>query len=539
MKTKLLFVCGVCLALAGTRRVYAKPFDEAKGSTFYALSHPAFKEPIAPTREELRVDEAIVALSKTSKFNLIADVTSIGADTHVAPFPASPLARAQKWTPTFGSVSGDLQEAAGLAALPFDDSTFLLWKRPDVVETANALLVAGKLNAPPLPDEFGIARTLGDFRKNSTGWTTDLPDFSDLTLRVGDVPSATRAPILSLLRYAMLRPDLKRELLLSDSFWKTARVKVAPNYDTTTGKNAPVVFVGGQDENGQATPFLRVFGDSPLEPLDGDIHGSLYPVVPVGVDAPLAPIEEEAAPVVPGLTATELEDQARLQTPISFEIKRRPLSSVLADVTKQSGIALSQTPNVPAILVTARIEKMPLSGLMAALGRLCGASWHQSATGYELQEQPMEPWQKLLLQSGQGDFQSKNTISQFDPDFAQSLRDLEQAIVDESGDEAGQPEGAPVSALSDDVQTQLKQRVQNTAASALVRAYTNAFVFGSPEGMLHLIPPHHATVAWRVQLLGADNVYTLAVADVRLPPIKEDANTPVQDGEPSPALGAP
>lgn len=174
-KTKLFLLCGACLALAGTRRAWAEPFDESKGVMFYARSQSvSLKKPIVPPSRELPVDEAIIALANSSNANFIADATEIPIGARVAPFPATPVAREHKWSPQFYSVFEDMQEAAQLSTLRYDDTTYLIWKRPDVLETARALSAAGQLRPThALPEQFGLYRVLNDLR-HSPAWPQRL-----------------------------------------------------------------------------------------------------------------------------------------------------------------------------------------------------------------------------------------------------------------------------------------------------------------------------------------------------------------------------
>ncbi len=536
-KTKLFLVCGSCLALTGTRGAWAEAFDESKGFMFHARAHPIRKIIVPPSRE-LLVDEAIIALSKASDNNFIADATQIPAEMRVAPFPVTPAARKRNWKAQFFNVVGDMQEAAQLSQLLYNATTHLLWKRPNALETARALLAAGKLRpSQPLPQQADLLRILDDLRNDPLVKPRIAPNGD---IRVGDIPPEPRKPIMEFARYALLRPQYQRELLLSDPFWKTARVLFVPAEQVRDfGKNATLVFVSGQDEDGKATPLFRPFLSSwhesgLLQVLGGHPANLAYPVALADLKTP--PVTSESAPVVIDLTAAkELEAQAPLQAPISLEVKRRPLSVVLTQASQQSGVALSQTGDASEVLVTARVEKMPLHELMGALARLSGAMWQKSATGFELQAQPLEPWQKLLLRSGKGDFEGYGAESQFTPEELQPLSDLEQAIVDEIGDQQT-PEGVPISLLSEDLQAQLKQTIQVAAANSLVVAFRKAYVFASSEALLHFSGNRSAGAVILLKADGYDSMFRVQLNGPPLPPEEQPTipAEPTDDAAPAP-----
>ena len=528
-RTKLFFVCGACLVWTNTRFAFALPFDESKGYMHYALSKPAtLKKTVVPAARELTVDDAIVALSKASGINFVADATQIPANTFVAPFPATPIARANKWTPSFYAVTEDLCEAAQLSNLRYDDSTFLLWKRPSVIETADALVAAGKLRPQsPLPNQLDLFHALDDFSRNSTEWKTlgleSAPRTSeDTTFRLGDVPLPIREQLLALLRANILRPDWQRELILSDAFWKTARVSVVPSAPAPiTRKVVPLVYISGQDDKGGALPVLRFdrrLGN--LDRINGNSVGfptplddqTKTPLVTANGGIPLP-----TALVTDGLTPAELEAQENLKSPVSLEAKRQPLRDLLSAVSQQGGVPLSLAPGVPNPLVTLHVQSMPLSELMSALGRLSDGKWRKNTVGYDLQAHPLEEWQKLLHQSGEGDFEGYGIEAQFTPEELQPLRDIEQAVADELGEQKMAEQGVPFSVLSGDLQEQIKQTMRSAAADSIVRAYNDAFVFAAPEGTVRMWHSP-ATGDWNIRLLDASNYMTLAATVVRQPP---------------------
>jgi len=89
-----------------------------------------------------------------------------------------------------------------------------------------------------------------------------------------------------------------------------------------------------------------------------------------------------ASPVIP-LTWQNLKENAALGKQITLEAKHLPLGTLLTQVSEQSGVNISLSPNSPLSqkLVTARISEMNLYDFMGAIGRTYNASWSKTSDG--------------------------------------------------------------------------------------------------------------------------------------------------------------
>ncbi|MGI9091731.1 MAG: hypothetical protein ACR2GG_11635, partial [Gemmatimonadaceae bacterium] len=95
-----------------------------------------------------------------------------------------------------------------------------------------------------------------------------------------------------------------------------------------------------------------------------------------------------------------------LQIPLSFEVKSLPLSELLAQLQKQSGVIfkIADEPQSAPLRVTARANKLPLAEVMRALRRLYGVSWTRDApTSWTMSYSEKGALERELLRFGEAD----------------------------------------------------------------------------------------------------------------------------------------
>lgn len=186
-----------------------------------------------------------------------------------------------------------------------------------------------------------------------------------------------------------------------------------------------------------------------------------------------------AAPAEP--PPLDLKQETALSVKVSFEVKRQPLSELLANLSQQSGIKLSGGEGSPVATarVTARVKEMQLSGVMSAFERLYGVSWTKGGDkAYTMNPSRESELDARLRQLGDmGWFRywnwtgwyiaPKNLGIQPPPDWGAIIRQL----VDYEAMRRG---GVPFSSLPEEAQRQLREYLQALRAERLVRDYHSA-----------------------------------------------------------------
>lgn len=514
MKTLILMV-GVGL-ITSPYRVEAEPFDESKGSRFYHLSKPLDKKVTIPA--PMLVDDYIVALSQISSTNIIADATHISTEDWTQPFPSSPTALARGWkAPADGasivSLLRDFEETQQFSELRYNDTTYLLWNKPDALQTAR-LIVAANRHRPTeaLPNEVDLYRALDEYAKGPLKWQKYdegliNPPFH--TLKFGEVPPELRAQVKALAQHEILRPDLRQELLLTDNYWKTARLALSSTL-TQKGNRAGLgpqrkffrLHLLGQDENGETLPIVAPF-EQRFQFSSGRAAKSVYdrPDVdreaifiviaptPLRLTPQLAPPEVAVLPA-PGLGGAQLEAEIPLQTKISVEAKRRPLGDLLAEVAKKGDIKLIVGEGVPAktTLVTTRVNEMPLGNFMGALGRLYDVYWtKRSPNQYTLHAGEKNLLQTSLMQLGAGGSFSPYVNWYLTYAQEQEYGELEQQIVAELLEQGNEKsEGVSLSVLPEDLQLRLRQAVEEIFANRIISKYQQVSKFITDQSVMRL-----------------------------------------------------
>jgi hypothetical protein len=73
--------------------------------------------------------------------------------------------------------------------------------------------------------------------------------------------------------------------------------------------------------------------------------------------------------------AMPLSEDARLRQPVSARLSDAPLASCLADLGRQTGVALRASPGYEDRAVTLRVTEAPLGELMDGIASLYGDRW--------------------------------------------------------------------------------------------------------------------------------------------------------------------
>ena len=437
----------------------------------------------------------LLDMARTGQINVIADATDFPVDSTVIPYPATsaynvgtPGNRPPNWNSNLGSLIGDFTAQKRLTVLRSAPRTFLFWSEPDARQL---LALQGELTraaedarwkeavavaaANGVPDDEIIRGELSDTQLNkalkgylqSIGWKSTVAERNnrvDIRIPFADLPPDLRALVLLDLQKNLVQnwPNV----LEQDTDWKTARVGLSS----------------------EADPHLEIRRQIPAKFDDGDITVSyqlttLDDALKAPTNAPVASMQEpQVAPVqlsskdtmtnaYEGIsdetTVAALEADKSLQKPISLEVKRLSLREVLKQVEKQSDVRFTLGQNAPADkLMTASVEKMPLSQWMGILARVYGVTWDKTGeAAYQMNGNERGEVHLKLLQLGDpARYRYRFSFSAPSERTAENAA-IGKAIVDRFGVEAlKNPEGVAISELPQPLQQRLRYALEDQGA---------------------------------------------------------------------------
>lgn len=175
------------------------------------------------------------------------------------------------------------------------------------------------------------------------------------------------------------------------------------------------------------------------------------------------------------LSAIELPNEAALATHVSFEVKRLPLSELLSQLQKQSGVTLASDKGFMAekVLVTARIREMPLWNVMNVLSRMYGVVWQkESENSYTLSAGSRPAAQLQLLQTG--DMEHALSVQEAQNQEQESAALADEVVAYATPYVLRSAEGMPFASFPEELRNRIRQRLEKTAALQLIRAQSRA-----------------------------------------------------------------
>ena len=452
-------------------------------------------EKVSVPEANLLLDDHILALSKVCKANLIVDVTRLDPKQRIGAFPAS--AKAQATTGAMlrvrGNLLSDFEEVARTTKLPFDRSTFLLWDQVDAKELAQLIVKLGK-DRPieKRPGDRELRAALSPFVPPlPTGELTEAQQRAlekRGTYKLGQLPPQIQSLLVALSRQEALRPQRHVSRFLDDDFWKSARIlredtgyvpgpRIGSTLSADDEKEAPHLALRFDDcytirRWGLERNTTGVRPPDPPESQDGE---AMLP-------APAYETTKNAASLW-----RELNGEDALGAKVSLEAKRQPLRTLLASVTKQSGVTLKVAPTVSAdALVTLGVKEMPLSTFMTALGRTFNLSWTKSSPkSWTCSDDESDELHKLLARSHERmAFTSfQNDVSSVERQGA--LADDVDALFD--APEVDATAGIAFSSLPAPLQKRVRDEFEFRACAAIVDDYKQAFLYLTPDSVVSLL----------------------------------------------------
>ncbi len=460
------------------------------------MSDAWMMERITPPTQTLPIDEALVALSKATSANVLADATHFEAGRIVKPYNSN-----------FGERDNVIGYEAVQAGLSYDRSasdTFVFWKQPDKDHLVSLIVAYQKQLDKQFPrgDDKNTLTQFQEFLKARYGWEAqaNTPEEAvkraegvDASFRLSDLPEALRVPFRAELisQVSSLGHEPINYRWYEADYWKDTRVQLSMRqqgvYDAAGlrqgERESPLVvlaFPDIRDEEARSiTAGRRINIGFPHTTAAGRFTPERTPTqnrqaVQQAIQQNLAPriehpVERPAVAVLPGVN---VESEAALRKAVVFSIKQQPLAQFVAALAKQSGVALSVAPDVaPDAKVTgcSVAAGMPLASAMSALSRLYSARWTKDGNGYTLNSEHPTELTRTMAQMGNDAFYDWETFWPQERDALGTERaDEIMGAVDVA--QLQKSPGVPFSSLPADTQDSVLQLLQKEHQGDLTTA---------------------------------------------------------------------
>lgn len=188
---------------------------------------------------------------------------------------------------------------------------------------------------------------------------------------------------------------------------------------------------------------------------------------------PPPPIQSFVA--MPFNPVPELGEVAALQAKVSLEARQMPLSELLDELKKQSGVAFAAADEFPAAktLLTLRLNQTPLASLMGSLSRLYGVRWNEENGVWMLRASDKDSLQLDIARSVGAD---GYMMPEKENRRAQEQADLVAEIYDSVDPELwNAPTGVALGELPAELQQRLRQSRENdyNQVSKTIENYLN------------------------------------------------------------------
>ena len=217
--------------------------------------------PLPLQKSDKTIDQQLIELAEAADVNFLADATVFAAappPKSVAPDPRS-MPR-----PFFGSLLASLAKERDLSYLRYAPNTFLFWPQPDPVMLARGL-AAGKDSSVEVVGDWQQLNTLTSetsalfanyLQKRVTdsaltARNTPAREGAPLDIERDELPEPLRQRISALALAYLLGNPSSSGIWFSDTFWRTARLRIVPSNVTVNGQttthNLEVVGLNGKE----------------------------------------------------------------------------------------------------------------------------------------------------------------------------------------------------------------------------------------------------------------------------------------------------
>lgn len=442
------------------------------------------------------MDDYLLDMARLTQVNVIADATDFPVQSAAKVYPSSPASIAgqtgehrDKWTPILINVMGDFTAQYELSTLRCDTRTFLFWSEPEphqllalqvavteAVEAARFAEAAAAGRAAGVPEEeliqgelpeSRLQRVLQDYLQKEHGWTGSVRERSDqvdIRTRLSDLSPGLRALVLLELRHRLSGQIGFGEGVAQGN--DELRLRAERTGVTTALSVSHRTRYGDGTEHELGYPFTKIndaaVGEAAIPPVPqaDPIAATLEkPLVPAQANAQDSWLKAYSG-VSDDAFDPSLDADGALQRVVSLQVKRLALHDLLAQLQQQSGVRLALGEDAPAAkLVTARVEKMPLSKLMGVLSRVYGVKWSKGAGNtYTIRGNDQGELHLKLLQMGDSERYRFRFSLQNRADRENEKVALGRAVVQQVGLAALQtPEGVDIAALPQPLQQQMRR----------------------------------------------------------------------------------
>lgn len=249
-----VFLCAATFCQGATPPIYAQDAPAEKAVTDFVI-------------ENQPVPDALIALSKATHLNIIADTTS------AAEVP--PATVSGRWRMTPWNIVGNFGRDAGLASQKLNERSWMLWPQPDIrvlsrrIAAGESVTRIQQINRAPAgvrpagqPDETLNAPLVSALY--NAGWRAD--DVSTWhAIALSDLPPELRANIGARVQSELLKSWQNdfRNAWLRDEFWESAALRIVtpprPPAGSASRMPARILEISGQPP-GSAGSTTRPLG---------------------------------------------------------------------------------------------------------------------------------------------------------------------------------------------------------------------------------------------------------------------------------------
>lgn len=218
------------------------------------------------------------------------------------------------------------------------------------------------------------------------------------------------------------------------------------------------------------------------------------------------------------LTWQKLRENALLKKQITLEAKHLPLSTLLAQVSEQSGVNIALSPNssLSQKLVTARISQMNLFDFMGAIGRTYNAAWSKAGGAFILTPKDDDAIAEGISQMGTpAFFQYKDQLLPADAQKMPEDKDIkahnalyQKVLLAVDRKTLASDRGLPLHALPPTLVDALKSQFQKANAASLLLKHS-AYKEISEDDIVRIIGKPDPALEYLGDLLNGNIPYPL------------------------------
>ena len=441
----------------------------------------------------LPLDDYLATMTRDAQVNVFADATNFAEKA-----PSLDV----KANDTLAGMLYGLQNARDLVWARPDAKTFLLWSSPDVRVLAQDVVRQG---IPSLQDaapfkitgadldavidqinengesikrkellsryqrmqqlraEYDADAQLTPYLQKTLDWKEGDTSLVKTGIALRDLPQDASASFLRLMRLHLAEHQKTSDSFAvfnekTDALWKKARLAIVQN-----GSRQLVVLLPRPQKQSEMMKLYLVNLDQPDAGKFIATDSAEYRKI----------ASSFAEPVADPLASTlfGFERVAALESKVNIAAKSQPLSELVTNLQTQSRVTLTcDLPRLGKSLVSAHATQMPLADAMMALAQLYDVRWEKSGDAYAMRDNDHSAIEQRLLQLGdmQASFIAPRMVPPYYQNRIDSDRKLSAAVTSQLGAALVSSGGGAFSDLSEDLQSQIRQKIEMNAAEQVV-----------------------------------------------------------------------